>query len=102
VDTLVDGRDRDHSQDALKAAIGDLNKLTESRAQVFEAEPTKVMLIPEVLESAGWVRKKEWVGLTDEEMESVYRSIYGAGTEHENLVEMGRATEVKLRGKNGY
>jgi hypothetical protein len=46
--------------------------------------------------------KKEWVWLTDEEMESVYRSIYGAGTEHENLVEMGRATEAKLRGKNGY
>jgi hypothetical protein len=45
--------------------------------------------------------KRQWVGLTDEEMEQVYSSIYGAGTEHENLVEMGRATEAKLKEKNG-
>lgn len=31
--------------------------------------------------------------LTDEEMIAVYSSIYGAGTERENLIEMGRAVE---------
>lgn len=31
--------------------------------------------------------------LTDEEMLAVYSSIYGAGTDRENLLEMGRAVE---------
>ena len=31
--------------------------------------------------------------LTDEEMVTVYSSIYGAGTDRENLIEMGRAVE---------
>ena len=31
--------------------------------------------------------------LTDEKMIAVYSSIYGAGTERENLIEMGRAVE---------
>ena len=31
--------------------------------------------------------------LTDEEMGAVYSSIYGAGTDRENLIEMGRAVE---------
>ena len=32
--------------------------------------------------------------LTDEQMVTVYSSIYGAGTERENLIEMGRAVEL--------
>ena len=31
--------------------------------------------------------------LTDEEMVTVYSGLYGAGTERENLIEMGRAVE---------
>ena len=30
-------------------------------------QPTKLLAIPALMEQAGWVRKKDWVGLTDEE-----------------------------------
>ena len=56
--------------------------------------PTKLMAIPALMEAAGWVRKKEWVGLTDEEINKW--NIVG----HESLIEFVRAIEAKLKEKN--
>ena len=59
-------------------------------------KPTKVMIIPALLEQAGYVKKKEWVGLTDEE---IYEAV-----ENSNSVlvkDMARAIEAKLKEKNG-
>jgi len=36
-----------------------------------EIESTRQMIMPELLEKMGWVRKKEWVGLTDEERHDI-------------------------------
>lgn len=49
----------------------------------------------------GATEKREWQGLTDGEVEEIYYSLHGAGTEHENLIEMVKATEAKLKEKNG-
>ena len=56
--------------------------------------PTKLMAIPALMEAAGWVLKKEWVGLTDEEINKW--NIVG----HESLIEFVRAIEAKLKEKN--
>jgi hypothetical protein len=42
-----------------------------SQLTAMTKEPTKLMAIPEIMEAAGWVRKKEWVGLTDEERHEI-------------------------------
>jgi hypothetical protein len=44
--------------------------------------------------------EKKWVGLTNEEMIGVYSSMYGAGTDRENQLEMGGLVEAKLKEKN--
>jgi hypothetical protein len=41
-----------------------------------------------------------WVGLTEEEMMAVHHTMYGCGTEQENLLEMGELVEAKLKEKN--
>ena len=47
------------------------------------------------LKAGEYVRKKEWVGLTDEEINKW--NIVG----HESLIEFVRAIEAKLKEKNG-
>jgi len=62
-------------------------------------EPAKLLLIPALMEQAGWVRKREWQGLTDDEiMEMLDYGQYGRVPEYaRNFVD---AIEAKLKEKN--
>jgi hypothetical protein len=62
-------------------------------------EPAKLLLIPALMEQAGWVRKREWQGLTDEEiMEMLDYGQYGRVPQYaRNFVD---AIEAKLKEKN--
>ncbi len=62
-------------------------------------EPAKLLLIPALMEQAGWVRKREWQGLTDEEIiELLDYGQYGRVPEYaRNFVD---AIEAKLKEKN--
>lgn len=42
------------------------------RARLDQPEPTKLINVNGVLEKAGYVKKKEWHGLTDDEVIKVY------------------------------
>jgi hypothetical protein len=55
--------------------------------------PTKLMAIPALMEAAGWVRKKEWVGLTEEEKDSF---VGGRVDSYTTLSQI----EAKLKEKN--
>ena len=72
-------------------------------------EPAKLLLIPALMEQAGWVRKREWQGLTDEEAKEVWKQLnydlnhgkFAADdTERHVIVEFYRAVEAKLKEKN--
>jgi hypothetical protein len=42
-------------------------------------EPTKILVIPELMESAGYVKKREWQGLTAQDLADVgLENIIGA------------------------
>ena len=56
--------------------------------------PTKLITVGNVLEQAGYVKKKEWVGLTKEEIWEM--SQYNCGTRGE----FAKAIEAKLKEKN--
>ena len=64
-----------------------------------EIESTRQMIMPELLEKMGWVQKREWVGLTDEEIMGMLD--YG---QHGKVPQYARnfvdAIEAKLRDKN--
>jgi len=62
-------------------------------------EPAKLLLISALMEQAGWVRKREWQGLTDEEiMEMLDYEQYGRVPQYaRNFVD---AIEAKLKEKN--
>jgi hypothetical protein len=66
---------------------GDLRKLM---------QPAKLLLIPALMEQAGWVRKREWQGLTDDE---VYDS-YSEPCSDSEMVAFAREIEAKLKEKN--
>jgi len=60
------------------ATIEDIHRLLlemkEIKEDLLDKPPTKILAIPAVLESCGWVRKKEWVGLTDEDVEECIKA----------------------------
>lgn len=63
-------------------------------------EPAKLLLIPALMEQAGWVRKREWQGLTDEEIGTL--TVFD-GLHHVEvplLASFTRAIEAKLKEKN--
>ena len=60
-----------------------------------EIESTRQMIMPELLEKMGWVRKKEWVALTDEEYQSVLENHDNGG-----LLAFYNLIEAKLKEKN--
>ena len=62
-----------------------------------EIESTRQMIMPELLEKMGWVRKKEWVGLTDEEIADVANECRWSSKYH---TDFARAIEAKLKEKN--
>ncbi len=79
---------------------GDLRKLM---------QPAKLLAIPALMEQAGWVRKREWQGLTDEEAKEVWKQLnyelnHGKfaddNVERHVIVELCRAIEAKLQEKN--
>ncbi len=62
-----------------------------------EPEPTKLINVNGVLEKAGYIKKKEWVGLTDDETGGIMEDLNAYGT---RLHEFCRAIEAKLKEKN--
>jgi hypothetical protein len=63
------------------------------------SEPTKLLLIPALMEQAGWVRKREWQGLTDEEIkQTTHHKVDGA---YDYSFKQGAQwAEAKLKEKN--
>jgi hypothetical protein len=60
-----------------------------------ESAPTKLLVVPALLEQAGYVKKKEWVDLTDDEMLMIYAQ------PHEGFkYSLGRMVQAKLKEKN--
>ena len=91
-----------------KIDVGAINML---RAALLETQmPTKICgpNLEETLNAAGFYRKKEWVGLTDEEVNSIYEAIEkvvgdhweNGGTKLMFPVTLYEALEAKLREKN--
>jgi hypothetical protein len=64
-------------------------------------EPAKLLLIPALMEQAGWVRKREWQGLTYKERNDclVEADPCEALLDHE-AHELMRTVEAKLKEKN--
>ena len=61
--------------------------------------------LEELLNSAGFYRKREWVGLTDEEIWKCNKAKSGAVEfhicyEHQNVLDFAEAIEAKLKEKN--
>jgi hypothetical protein len=75
----------------------DVTPILRARLAQPEPEPAKLLLIPALMEQAGWVRKREWQELTDEEIKR-YKPVcadldsFRAGV---------KAVEAKLKEKNG-
>jgi hypothetical protein len=99
--------DRELLQQALKELEGhetifeerNINKVIEAirtRLEQPEDKPNNLINVNGVLEQAGYVKKKEWVGLTDEEMLSLYNQYIS----QVGLIGVFRVIEEKLREKN--
>ena len=90
-DALEVGRewDREHIADVLRSAQEKIDFLTKAYVQaaaqrdelmqeqkkwLLDKPPTKLMVIPALMKAAGWVRKKEWVGLSVNEAKDFYDS----------------------------
>ena len=84
----------------LPAEIDDAMELLEARLSAPEPESTKLLLIPALMEQAGWVRKREWQGLTDEEIAVIDKSIDVNIPLEQGKLEFARAIEAKLKEKN--
>ena len=74
-----------------------------ARLSAPEPEPAKLLLIPALMEQAGWVRKREWQGLTDEEKSEIYNrnyNLYAHDMEIGDFFLIQQAVEAKLKEKN--
>ena len=87
------------------------NVINDIEAALLETQmPTKICgpNLEETLNAAGFYKKKEWVGLTDEEVNSIYETIEkvvgdhweNGGTKLMFPVTLYEALEAKLREKN--
>ena len=85
------------SEEMLKKVV---DKLPTMPIKVAEnpTKPTKVMLIPALLEQAGYVKKKEWVGLTNEVYEAMAEQ-YVTNCYFDTL-KYAKAIEAKLKDNN--
>ena len=65
-------------------------------------QPTKLITVGDVLEQAGYVKKKEWVGLTDDEVDDIGCDFatLGGDIESKNWFAFYLAIEAKLKEKN--
>ena len=91
---------REEAQQVLDALRGDsmyaarqARETLRARLAQPEPEPAKLLLIPALMEQAGWVRKREWQGLTDEERSYL-------AWESNNGPHCVAMTEAKLKEKN--
>ena len=66
---------------------------TEYEAEEISKGRATILAVPELLESAGWTRKREWVGLTKAEFDEAVDG-------KEDLVDCWTAIEAKLKDKN--
>ena len=78
-----------------------LDEFYKENAALYEPEPAKLLLIPALMEQAGWVRKREWQGLTDEERLRCFDDVDWNKVDwcpdHEQYA---KAVEAKLKEKN--
>jgi len=95
LDTIV--FDHDQQIKDLAAHLLELKQLVTPMMEF--KQPTKICgpNLEEVLNAAGFYRKKEWVGLTDDEIKLVANSCVWSETYH---VDFSQAIEAKLREKN--
>jgi hypothetical protein len=80
-----------------------LRGFEDARLAQPEPEPAKLLLIPALMEQAGWVRKREWIGLTDEEKSEIYNrnyNLYAHDMEIGDFFLIQQAVEAKLKEKN--
>jgi|DEB19_MinimDraft_2_1074335.scaffolds.fasta_scaffold288772_2 hypothetical protein len=65
-------------------------------------QPTKIFGpgLEELLNSAGFYRKREWVVLTDEEIDAAWRSVDYTVDYEQFRIDVARAIEAKLKEKN--
>ena len=85
-----------HRMKHMKEQLANTNSTIETfRARLAqpEPEPAKLLLIPALMEQAGWVRKREWQGLTDDERTYL-------AWESNNGPHCVAMTEAKLKEKN--
>ena len=80
-------------QDVAMIARNAIDKIIE--LERLNKQPTELMAIPTLMEAAGWARKKEWVGLTEEEREGLLLDHEGYG-----ILNYARSIEAKLKEKN--
>lgn len=90
--------DRGVDEEAIHNCVTAIETLRARLAQP-EPEPTKLLLIPALMEQAGWVRKREWQGLTEIEICDIEADeLTSASSE---TFSFARAIEAKLKEKNG-
>jgi len=98
----------DKLREAAKAALEELiasesnawNVINNLEAALAETQmPTKIFgpNLVGILNAAGFYRKKEWVGLTEDEIKEIANNCRWSETYH---VDFSRAIETKLREKN--
>jgi len=71
-----------------------LDEFYKENAALYEPKPAKLLLIPALMEQAGWVRKREWQGLTDEDIEALGKTWGGWAPSYIKDI------EAKLKEKN--
>lgn len=86
-----------------------LKYIAKLEAEITLLKPaSKLIVIPEVMEQAGWVRKKEWKGLgSDEEILELSKDAWGRDKldtgrdDHTGFyIAFARAIEAKLKEEN--
>ena len=65
-----------------------------------DCKPTKLINVNGVLEQAGYVKQKEWVGLTDEEINAVDNANWDKDDKSWGIRKFARGVEAKLKEKN--
>jgi hypothetical protein len=84
----LEALESDNPDIQLRAAIALRQELAMSKPSTKIFGPS----LEEILNSAGFYRKREWVGLTDEDMEALFLNKDG--------VRLARYIEAKLKEKN--
>jgi len=85
---------------ATRVPEGDIRAL---KHRIHELEGEVIgykQILDEQSEQAGYVKKKEWVGLTTEEMDDIYFCVEGGRSAIETWREQVEAVEAKLKEKN--